>query len=334
MPLAISPVFVVLLVIVGLFVLAWIIGALAQRRTEWAWRTNRRPAEYRRAERGDGLGLDELAERLGLDAHRLQSGTPAYQRREIPKRRGGTRVLQVPDERTKEVQSRILRRLLARLRSHPAAMAFEEGRSIVHNAKAHLGRPTIVRLDIVDFFPATRAERVDAYFRRVGWDSEAAAILTKWTTHSGGLPQGAPTSPRLSNLLNYYLDVQLTRHMGTRRGSYTRYADDITLGLPTTHPRFARGRIQYVRRLLKVHGYTMHGRPKLRLQSRWQRQIVTGLVVNEKVQLPRETRRWLRAVRHHKATGRPGSISDESLAGWTALEGMIELQRGEARPRA
>ncbi|MDJ0975046.1 MAG: reverse transcriptase family protein [Planctomycetota bacterium] len=334
LPIALAPVLWVVLVFTFL-IAALILGSIwSAKRLRWIWLTNRRPKEYKRALRGEGLGVDALAERLDVTVHRLEVGTPVYERREIPKRRGGKRVLHVPDERTKGIQRAILRRLLARLKAHPAAMAFEKGRSIVHNALPHVGRPVIARLDLVEFFPNTSAERIDAYFRRIGWDADAAALLVKWTTHKGGLPQGAPTSPRLSNLVNYYLDVQIARHMEARGGTYTRYADDITLGFPTWHPRFGRGRIQWVRRLVKVHGYRLHGRPKLRVMSRHKRQLVTGLVVNERVQLPRETRRWLRAVRHRLATGREATLTEAQLAGWDALEGMIRRQVRQARKQA
>lgn len=322
-------IFLVLMAAVILVPVILILGAAWWRYAgdRRAWLTNRRPREYTRAKRGKGMGVAELAKRLALDLPALQLGWPSYERREIRKRRGGYRVLHVPGTRTKQVQRAILRRLLARLRSHPAACGFEQGLSIVDNARPHVGRPMIVRIDLVDFFPSTKTERVDAYFRRIGWDAEAAALLVKWTTHRGGLPQGAPTSPRLSNLVNYYLDVQLTKHMSEQNGRYTRYADDITLSLDTTHPRVVRGRIQFVRRLMQVHGYQIHGRPKLRAQPWHKRQQVTGLIVNEQIHLPRETRRWLRAVRHHKATGRRATLTDEQLQGWTALEQMVERQR-------
>ena len=155
----------------------------------------------------------------------------------------------------------------------------------------------------------------------------------KWTTWRDGLPQGAPTSPRLSNLVNYYLDVQLTSLARRRRAVYTRYADDITLSFERGGRRRVRGTIQLVRRLLKVHGYQAHGGKKTRIQLPWQRQLVTGLVVNDKVQLPRRTRRWLRAVKHRHATGRPMSITPAQLQGWLALESMILTQRSDDTAR-
>ena len=314
-----------LLVFGGAALLALLIAGLYVRH-RLKLRTNLRPWQALRARLGWGLKIEELARRLDVPVDVLKSHEPDYAESAVPKRAGGLRRLDVPDHKTKELQRKILHRVLRRLRSHPAAIGFERGRSIVHNALGHVGQAVVIRMDVVDFFPATRAERVERYFRRIGWNGEAAALLTKLTTYKGGLPQGAPTSPRLSNLVNYYLDVQLSNFAARRKGVYTRYADDITVSLAKDDPRRARGVVQKVARLLKVYGYRMHQRRKLHIRRRHQRQEVTGLVVNEKVQLPRETRRRLRAVRHHLATGRRASLTPAQLAGWVGVERMIEQQ--------
>ena len=281
--------------------------------------------QWKRAKKGLGLGVAELARRLNMDERDLYAFEPVYHETFIPKRRGcGARRLLVPDPKIKSLQRRILRKLLARLRTHPAACGFEKGRCIVNNALPHVGRAVVVRMDIEDYFPATSAERIEWYFRRIGWDAEAAALLAWLTTHDGGLPQGAPTSPRLSNLVNFYLDVQLANFAEKRRGAYTRYADDITFSFPKDYPKRVRGVIQKTARLLKAHGYRMHQRRKLHVRRRHQQQRVTGLVVNERAQLPRRTRRWLRSVEHHLATGRRASLSAGQLAGWRALQQMID----------
>jgi hypothetical protein len=158
---------------------------------------------------GRGHGAAELARRLGLSEVELRAVEPVYRPFTIPKRSGGTRQLLAPDDRLKAVQRRILRRLLRRLRCHPAAAGFERGRSVVTNALPHVGKPVVVRLDLKDFFPSTRASRVRRYFRKIGWDREATWLLVRLCTHQGGLPQGAPTSPRLSNLVNHRLDARL-----------------------------------------------------------------------------------------------------------------------------
>ncbi len=285
-------------------------------------------AERKRATKGLGHNLDELARRLGMPADQLAAFEPGYKTATIPKKRGGTRTLHIPDTDTKALQRTILRRLLRHLKTHDAATGFDPGISIAHNAGMHTRQAVVIKLDIKDFFPSTTAARVDHYFRRIGWDAECAALLTRLVTHNGGLPQGAPTSPRLSNLVNYVLDCQIQRYVDKHKGSYTRYADDITVSYPKDWPRYVRGTVQVVRRVCRKHGYTVHTRGKLRIVRRHQQQRVTGLVVNDKVALPRAKRRWLRAVEHRLATGGEASLTQEQLDGYKALQHMIATQTG------
>ena len=133
--------------------------------------------QHRRAKRGLGLGVDELARRLGMTADELHSFRPRYAERHIPKAKAGTRRLLVPDPATKQLQRRLLRRVLARLRAHPAACAFERGKSILDAARPHSGRAVVIKIDVVNFFDSTTAMRLDDYFRRIGWNAEAAAEL-------------------------------------------------------------------------------------------------------------------------------------------------------------
>jgi len=272
------------------------------------------------------LKVGELARRLGVPEEKLRSFEPYYRTAYVPKRSGGSRRLHVPDSDTKALQRRILRRLLARLKAHEAACGFERGQSIVDNALPHVGQAVVVRMDIVDFFPSTSADRVKSYFLRIGWNEEAAALLTKLTTDDGGLPQGAPTSPRLSNLVNYILDARLSALAARRGAVYTRYADDITFSFTEDRPKRARGIIQTASRILKHQGYHIHKRKKLHVRRRHQRQEVTGLVVNDRVQLPRPRRRWLRAVKHRLETGRSASLNRSQLDGWIAFQRMLEAQ--------
>lgn len=280
---------------------------------------------------GWGKGSKTLALRLGLPLEDLLGTRIRYSEVRIPKRSGGSRTLLIPSDELKQIQRRILHRLLARLRSHPSAMGFEPGRSIVDNARPHVGRHVVIKMDVIDFFPSTATERVEAYFRRIGWGNKAAALLTRLTTHDGALPQGAPTSPRLSNLVNYGLDAHLALMVAKRHGRYTRYADDITISFdrhryPGRDATRVRGTIQLASRALKAHGYRAHRNRKLKVLYRHRLQRVTGLVVYEKLQLPRATRRWLRAVRNRKATTGRCTLSDAQLRGWDAFEQMV--QRG------
>lgn len=159
--------------------------------------------------RADRFDMDELVRRLGVTEEELRAVRPAYRRFRIPKRSGGMREVAAPEKPLKTLQRRILRRLLNRLPCHPHVTGFERGRSIATNAAQHLGKSVVVRMDIRDFFASTRSVRVEHFFRRIGWSSKAAQLLVHLCTDRGGLPQGAPTSPRLANLVNYRLDARL-----------------------------------------------------------------------------------------------------------------------------
>jgi uncharacterized protein (TIGR03067 family) len=275
---------------------------------------------------GSGYGIDELARRLSWDAAELCSLQPRYQEFTIPKRSGGQRRLSAPDDLLKTLQRQILHRLLRRLRCHPAATGFQQGESIVTNARRHAGQAVVVRLDLKDFFPSTGEGRVRRYFRKIGWNRPAARLLTRLCTHDGGLPQGAPTSPRLSNLVNYRLDCRLAALAQKLGVGYTRYADDITLSFPTDDRSLIRYLIRCTRRVAGAEGYRLHGRKKLHIRRQHQQQRVTGLVVNQGVHLPRTTRRWLRAVEHHLRTRGSATLTPEQLAGWRALQLMVATQ--------
>ena len=306
-----------------------------------------------------GLNVAELCRRLDVDEATLR-GTPVeYRAFEVPKRTGGTRTIHAPAAPLKALQRRVLRRLLARLSAHAAATAYERGQSIATHAARHVGRAVVVKLDLHDFFGSTPARRVDDYFRTIGWDADAAGLLARLCTHGGALPQGAPTSPRLSNLVNVRLDARLAALAGRFGATYSRYADDLTFSCPESAPIPLRSIAVYKQAgllqrweqtgsiapppriadrvpnllvnaagfIVEDEGYRLHRRKKLVIARSHQRQVVTGLVVNDRLNLPRRTRRLLRAVEHRKATGRAATMTDERLAGWRALRRMVEAQR-------
>ncbi len=285
----------------------------------------RKGLRERRVSLGRGKSIDDLAKRLQLEPAQLRDFQPAYRTAFIKKRSGGERKLSIPDPATKQLQRTILRRLLKRLRVHPSCIGFERGKSIVHNALPHVGRAVVLKFDIVDFFPRTTAARIDRYFRMIGWDAEAAGILTKLCTHEDGLPQGAPTSPRLSNLVNFGLDHVFQKIAERRKGTYTRYADDLTFSFPKDYPKKMRGVCQLVKQLVNKHGYQLQ-KKKSHTLRRHQRQVVTGLVVNDKVQLSRARRRQLRAIEHRLKRNRRASMTEAQFAGWDALQKMIKQQ--------
>ncbi len=301
---------------------------------------------------GGGLDMEELARRLGVSEFELGDIEISYQEFTIPKRGGGSRQITAPNPELKKMQRLILRRLLGKLKVHPNVTGFVPGHSIVTNAQTHVGTDLVIRMDIKNFFGTCKAKRVRKYFRRIGWNRKVGKLLTKICAHNGSLPQGAPTSPILSNLINYILDARMNGLAGSLGGVYTRYADDLTFSFsydqiaakkvsiaqnpktcqkvyinPKTRRNYHRiisaRLIVSVRNILSKYGYELHVKRKLFVRGKFQQQKVTGLIVNEKVNLPRETRRRLRAIRHHIETGREATLTPEQLAGWDALENMI-----------
>ncbi len=284
------------------------------------------------------LAPAELARRLGVSERELRAVTVAYRAFHVPKSTGGTRTILAPAPPLKAMQRRILHRLFRRLNAHPSATGFERGHSIVSNALPHVGQELLIKLDIRDFFGATPAERVQHYLYRIGWDAEATSLLIRLCTHENALPQGAPTSPRLSNLVNYRLDARLAEFARRRELAYSRYADDLTFSGParSRSSRFdakmepvpvpverINDVIHEVKEIVAEEGYALHTDKKLRIARRHDRQLVTGLVVNDKVQLPRATRRRLRAIEHRFKTTGAATLTSEQLQGWRALQAMV-----------
>ena len=296
-----------------------------------------------------GRNTLELSQWLGVNREDLFAIEPAYTEFSIPKKSGGSRQIHAPNPDLKRVQRLILRRLLAALKSHPAAVGFEKGKSIVTGARQHTGKQVVLRFDIVDFFPSTTQKTVLNYFRRIGWNRRSAKLLARLVTHEQKLPQGAPTSPRLSNLVNFLMDHCIEKFVSSCDGEYTRYADDITVSFHDPD-LVIEEIIDGVFMIIRRSGYRPHLGKKLNIRRRGQRQSVNGLVVNERVNLPRERRRWLRSVKHRaranwnwhgnwngNAPNQPDeeanhsqpapTISRSEFEGWLAFEKMIHDQR-------
>jgi|LakMenEpi03Aug12_release.lakeMendotaPanAssembly.Ray.scaffolds.fasta_scaffold59464_3 hypothetical protein len=237
-----------------------------------------------------------------------------YHRRWVPKRRGGRRLIESPKRLLKHVQTRILRQILDRVPPHPSAHGFRRGHSIVSNARPHVGQAVVVRLDLADFYPSVTYSRVVALFRSLGYCREIACWLARLTTTTAPqklletssvnettlfrrrhLPQGAPTSPALANLSAFVSDLRLdglARSFGVR---YTRYADDLTFSGPATFRNSLRIFIPLVRQILKQERFHLHP-GKRRVERASQRQQVTGVVVNAKVNCCRHDFDLLKAI--------------------------------------
>lgn len=234
-----------------------------------------------------------LARDLGVEVrtlYALSNSLPAhYHTVEIPKKDGGVRRLTVPDEALKRVQRAILHRLLVHMPVSPCAAAYRFGGGAVRGAARHVGSRQVLRLDIQHFFDSVRYSAVkDAVFPPEIFSEPLRVLLTMLCYYRDSLPQGAPTSPVIVNILLRDFDRRVGAWCRAREITYTRYCDDLTFsGEDLTGVRpMAEAELRALGFFLNDH--------KTRLRSAGRRQTVTGLVVNEKVSVPREKRRAIR----------------------------------------
>jgi retron-type reverse transcriptase len=270
---------------------------------------------------------------------------------EIPKRSGGVRRIAAPMETLAIAQQWVLHNVLEKLPVEEPAHGFVKGRSTVTNAKVHLKRGVVVNIDLKDFFPSITFPRVRGVFQRLGYSPAVATILTLLCTeaprqvveHDGvkyfvavgprALPQGACTSPALSNQIARRIDKRLTGRTRKLGWTYTRYADDLTFS--TMEGRTVVARLQaIVRHVAQEEGFKVNEK-KGRVLVKAGRQQVTGVVVNEKPGVPRETVRRLRAILHQaKKTGLEAQNREKHpnfrawLGGMIAYVSMIDAAKG------
>lgn len=271
----------------------------------------------------------------------------------IPKRDGSARSICAPRTQLKWVQRRIHEKILSGIPAHDAAHGFIDGRSIVTNAAPHLGSAVVVKFDLKDFFPTVHYYRVLGFFASLGYavgnarfgtadaSTQVAPVLARLCCYTpdpkawgkAHMPQGAPTSPALSNLVCRRLDSRLTGLAKRLNGVYTRYADDLTFSFKTTDVNLGRFR-WWIDQVCHQEGFLVN-QHKFRVIRRSQRQVVTGIVVNDSLRVPREERRKFRAILHNcakfgvasQARGNPRF--KEYLRGFASYLHMVHPEEGK-----
>jgi RNA-directed DNA polymerase len=301
------------------------------------------PAELARA-------LDLPVSRLRWLAFHAEVATRThYIQFTIPKKSGGQRTLSTPHRSLAMAQRWIFERIVARLPAEAAAHGFLPGRSILTNARPHSGHTLVVNMDLEGFFPSIGFPRVRKVFERVGYSPSVSTILallctecprktvildgTTYHVATGprGLPQGACTSPGLSNQVARRLDRRLTG-LATKLGlTYTRYADDLTFSGDEALEKRVGYLMARVRHVAQDEGFTVN-ESKTRVLRRSTAQMVTGLVVNDRPGVRRDEVRRLRAILHGARTTGLDGQNRENLPDFRAwLRGKIAFVR-MARP--
>ena len=238
--------------------------------------------------------LSSLEQDLGISAKTLYAVSnnlnKHYRKAKLPKKNGGFRNLSVPDEALKTIQKRIAEVLLIHMPISKYAKAYRFGGSTLRNAKHHVGKQIVLKLDILHFFDSIRYSTVkDVVFPEKIYAEPLRILLTMLCYHKDALPQGAPSSPAITNIILYEFDEQIGGWCRNQGIAYTRYCDDMTFSGDFDPSDL----IQFVRLELKKMGFLLNEQ-KTKIQRSGQQQTVTGIVVNEKLSIPADYRRKLR----------------------------------------
>lgn len=233
-----------------------------------------------------------------------------YNEINIMKKSGGLRKIHAPSENLKYLQRWILKNILYSSRIKDCATGFVQGKSIVDNAKYHVDKECVINLDIKDFFPSIDSKRIYSVFYNLGYCTNLALLLTNICTYDRKLPQGAPTSPYLSNLVCRNLDERLEVLASKIDASYSRYADDITFSGNISITKY----ISLIKRVINEEKFIVNEK-KVRVQMQHHRQIVTGIIVNKTIAVPDETSKYLRQkIYYCKKYGVDNSLKHESIS--------------------
>ena len=199
----------------------------------------------------------------------------------ISKKSGGKRTISMPCDDLSIIQKSIKEKILDNLLVHQNAYGFVKNKSIKENASMHLNKEMVLNLDLKDFFPSIHRGRVFYIFKNLcKYDNNVSYCLTKLTTYRNSIPQGAPTSPVISNIVSFMLDVRLAKLADRFNVTYTRYADDITFSGNRTN--INNSLLKIVTQIIKECGFNINEK-KTRFESYASRQEVTGLIVNNEI---------------------------------------------------
>ena len=263
------------------------------------------------------------------ELERICSTPDKYYRKEERNIKGKIRNLSTPRKRLLEIQKRLngfLQRVIVPENIHGGL----RGHSHITNAMLHARKPMVVTNDLKDFFPSIDNKKVyDVFSKRLGCKPDIARYLTKLTTIDGSLPQGSPTSTILSALvaepLTKRLDGLARRHAST----YTQYVDDITFSGPTHVSRLN----PLIEKIIKQEGFKAN-LSKKKVMSIEQEQVVTGIRVNQGVDVPsmkvKEVRKLIDGLGIDQRSGRKPSVElIASIKG--KIQYIIQLNQGAGR---
>ena len=304
---------------------------------------------------------EQIAGAMGISVGQLRflafsratSTISHYIRFKIPKKTGGERLISAPMPRLKNAQHWILANILEKLELHDAAHGFRRDRSIVSNAQPHVGAEVIINFDLKDFFPSISYKRVKGLFQSFGYSEAAATIFGLLCTQAAveeveldgktyyvaitdrHLPQGSPASPAITNLLCRRLDRRLTGMAEQLGFVYTRYADDLTFSASGDSLRNICNILRRTESIVAHEGFTINEQKTRILRGKSSQLEVTGVVVNERLNLPKNELKRFRATLYQIDKDGPegkhwGNSSDvmASIQGFANFVAMVNPEKG------
>ena len=259
----------------------------------------------------------------------------SYHNFRIPKKSGGIRTIEAPSKQLKGIQLWIKENILDKFSASEYAKGFKKGTSIYDNALPHVGKEIVINFDLKDFFPSIKYADVYKIFKYIGYTDGVSKLLTKLCTNSRNvLPQGSPASPTLSNLVSLKLDKRLGKLAHSIGASYTRYADDITFSGAVSIQKYE----SLIRAIILEEGYIINEN-KFRKRFSFQRQEVTGLIVNKKISVSESKIREIEnaiyyckkygVIDHMKHIGCEKGFYREHIYGLEYFIKMINPSQGE-----
>ena len=245
-----------------------------------------------------------------------------YRPVKIPKRKGGFRELNIPNDELKEVQHAWLEYLniVTRPFTSLSSYAFEKHRSVIDALKVHSGNYFFLKCDIKDAFPSVRSSELLNKLRHSWHIAPNITHLIIEDCYFKGLPQGAPTSGKLFNMYLVGADTLLPRAFSRMDGKYTRYADDIVVSFPINHKFSARRTLNLIQRYLNQMRLSLNLNKTRIFKGKAK---ILGCIIHEdgKITLSRKKRRLFRAMIHNSKTGKR-SLSKHELNG---IKGWLHM---------
>jgi len=212
-----------------------------------------------------------------------------YKKYQAKKKNGKMRDLAEPLPSLKEIQHWILENILYKLEVSKFAKAYIPKKTIKEHFIFHKGQEIVLTMDLKNFFGSVNLGTVEQVFIHAGYSKLISNLLAKLCTLNQVLPQGAPTSPCLSNIIFFNLDKQISKYCINRKIWYTRYADDMTFSGDFDTDEL----IEFIKNTVESQDLNINEEKTL-IMKRNQPQIVCGIIVNDKIQVPKEKRNELR----------------------------------------